>query len=386
MKKLLFPSILALATLQVQAQDFFALTGQDSKRIIFQDFRVIDLDRGESGEIIFGQKSSADVISQKLNTSVKDTKASYHSAQATNMATLAYDASGNNLVYAPMFSSNIYVLNARTKQIQLIENEAVVTTACDINSHLTRMATGYDGNIYAINNASTQFIKISNENGRYEVQDLGAIREIATNKDISLYDIMTGFGGDMIADADNNFYLFSSAGNVFKLVTNELTAEYVGTVKGLPEGFTLNGAAVNKEGMVIVASAKAEGFYEFDIHTLEAKKVNGELTIPVYDLASNYFVNDHTTEETLFTGIEINPTKVSEQTFNVEIANESVRGNLKVEVINYLGNKIATQELRVTENGKYPVRLNGANQGVYIVNIADKAGNTLLSQKILVTR
>jgi hypothetical protein len=31
----------------------------------------------------------------------------------------------------------------------------------------------------------------------------------------------------MIADADNNFYVFSASGNVFKVVTKELKAKFM---------------------------------------------------------------------------------------------------------------------------------------------------------------
>jgi hypothetical protein len=88
------------------------------------------------------------------------------------MAALAYDPSNNNLVYMPMFSSNIYVLNPQTKEITLIENNVARVSSCDINSHITRMATGYNGNIYAVNNAGTQFFK-SVRKGQYVVNDLG---------------------------------------------------------------------------------------------------------------------------------------------------------------------------------------------------------------------
>ena len=57
----------------------------------------------------------------------------------------------------PMFSSNIYILNPKTKEITLVENNIARVSSCDINSHITRMATGYNGNIYAVNNAGTQF-------------------------------------------------------------------------------------------------------------------------------------------------------------------------------------------------------------------------------------
>ncbi len=43
----------------------------------------------------------------------------------------------------------------------------------------------------------------------------------------SFTSIESGFGGDMIADADNNFYVFATSGNVFKISTKDLKAKFV---------------------------------------------------------------------------------------------------------------------------------------------------------------
>ena len=121
MKKHLFPIILLLLGNTINAQqDFFALAGKDSPRIEFSDFRAMNAD-GTSGQSIFGVSSEANVISQSRKASVTEDKTSYNHAQSMNLAALAYDSSGDNLVYMPMFSSNIYVLNQKTKEIILVD-------------------------------------------------------------------------------------------------------------------------------------------------------------------------------------------------------------------------------------------------------------------------
>ncbi len=146
----------------VQAQqDIFAITGKDTQSISFNDFRAIDATSGNSGEKFFSADSSAKVFSQGKRGVIAEDRNSYNNSQAVTMAALAYDPSNNNLVYMPMFSSNIYVLHPQTKEITLIENNVARVSSCDINSHMTRMATGYNGNIFAVNNAGTQFLEIS---------------------------------------------------------------------------------------------------------------------------------------------------------------------------------------------------------------------------------
>lgn len=386
MKKLLFPALLVFLGIQTNAQEIFAITGKQVPEIIFNDLRALDLDKGTSGEILFTDQSASKVFSQNLQANFVETKNTVHNAQTASMASLAFDQKNNALVFVPMFSSNIYVMNNRTKEIILVENKVIKSVQCNIETHITRMATTKDGAIYAMSNSGSQLIRVSAENGRYKVEDLGAIKDTSVNTDKKLSTMQTGFGGDMVADADGNLYVFSAFNNVFKINVRDLTSEFVGTVSGLPTNYTSNGAAVNATGNVIVGNAKGEGLYEINFKTLEAKAVAGDFKMPIYDLASSYFLNDKavSTPE-MFTGIEIYPTKVNQQYFNIKINNEKVKGNLKVELADYMGNKLMKQNINVIRNNsEFKINLNKYNAGVYIVNIQDAGGNSIFSTKIVI--
>lgn len=387
MKKHLFPIILLLLGNTVSAQqDFFALTGKNSPGIEFSDFRAMNSD-GTSGESIFGVSSEAKVISQARKSAITEVKNSYSNSQATTLATLAFDASGNNLVYMPMFSSNIYVLNQKTKEITLVENTVARVSSCDINSHITRMATGYDGNIYAINNAGTQFLQISKKHDQYIVSDLGIIKDDASNGKNSFTSMETGFGGDIIADADNNFYVFSASGNVFKVSTKELKTKFVGKITGLPENYSVNGAAVNSKGNIVVASAKGSALYELNLNSLEAKLLPGEQNLHIYDLASKYFANDRVAATNTFANIDIYPTKVEDQTITVNVNDKSVKGNIKVNIFDISGKSVMSSNLSVKDgNLNQQIQLRNLVTGAYLINITEESGKTLLSKKILVTK
>lgn len=387
MKKHLLPLFLLLAGANAYAQqDFFALVGKDTPNIIFNDFRSIDPASGNSGERIFTADSSSKVFSQAGNSLVAEDRNSNNNAQAVNMATLAYDPANNNLVYMPMFSSNIYVLNAKTKEITLVENSLARVTSCDINSHFTRMTAGYDGNIYAVNNAGTQFLKISKKGSQYTVSDLGIIMDDASNGKNSFTLMETGFGGDMIADADNNFYIFSASGNVFKVSTKELKAKFIGKISGIPETYSVNGAAVNSRGKVIIASAKGAPLYEVDLNTLQAGQLPGEENLHIYDLASKYFANDKAVPNTVFANVDIYPTRVDEKLINVNVNDQSVKGNIKINIFDMSGKNLISQNLSV-KNGSLnqQVYLKNLISGAYLVNITDESGKVLLNKKIVVT-
>ncbi|HCN51959.1 MAG TPA: secretion protein [Chryseobacterium sp.] len=388
MKKHLFPLFLMLLGVNAQAQqDIFAITGKDTQSISFNDFRTIDAVDGSSGDKIFSVDSSAKVFSQGRRAVVAEDKNSYNNSQAVTMAALAYDPSNNNLVYMPMFSSNIYLLNPQTKEITLIENNVARVSSCDINSHITRMATGYNGNIYAVNNAGTQFLEISKKNGQYVVNDLGIIKDDASNGKNSFTAITTGFGGDMIADADNNFYVFSASGNVFKVVTKELKAKFIGKIAGIPDNYSVNGSAVNSQGKIVIASAKGASLYEVDLETLQAKELAGEKGLHVYDLASKYFVNDKASAVNTLTNLDIYPTRVDEQYINVHVNNKSVKGNIKLNVFDMAGKNVMNQNLSVRDGSlDEKVYLKGLVSGAYIINITDGTGKVILNKKVLVTK
>ncbi|UKB79135.1 T9SS type A sorting domain-containing protein [Chryseobacterium sp. MEBOG07] len=387
MKKHLFPLFLLLLGVNAQAQqDIYAITGKETQSISFNDFRTIDAINGTSGDKIFTTDSSAKVFSQTRRGTVAEDRNSYSNSQAVTLAALAYDSSNNSLVYMPMFSSNIYILNPQTKEITLVENNVARVTSCDINSHITRMATGYNGNIYAVNNAGTQFLEISKKNGQYVVNDLGIIKDDTSNGRNSFTAMETGFGGDMIADEENNFYIFAASGNVFKVLTKDLKAKFVGKIAGIPDNYSVNGAAVNSQGKVVVASAKGAALYEVDLLTLQGKQIPGEQGLHIYDLASKYFVNDKASAVNTLSNLDIYPTKVDEHFINVHV-NNNIKGNIKLNIFDMSGKNVMTENLSIKESSSdQKVYLKGLISGAYIVNIVDESGKVILNKKILVTK
>ncbi len=387
MKKHLFPLLfLAIGAHGfAQQQDFFALVGKDTPNIVFNDFRFVDGNTGISGEQIFTAETASRVVSQLSGKSVTEDRNGYNNAQAVNMATLAYDQNGN-LVYMPMFSSNIYMLNGKTREITLVENTAARVTSCDINSHFTRMTAGYDGHIYAINNAGTQFLQISTGKGQSTVRDLGIIRDDASNGKNSFTLMETGFGGDMVADAENNFYVFSASGNVFKIAAAALKAKFIGKITGIPEGYSVNGAAVNAKGKVVIASAKGSSLYEVDLKTLQATQMQGQENLHIYDLASRYFANDKTAALASSARIDVYPTRVTDHLINIKADDKSIKGNISVAVFDLSGKAVMKNSLPVKDGRLHEqVQLKNLISGAYLVNITDDSGKVLLNKKIMIT-
>lgn len=362
-------------------QDIFALTGKDATNIIFQDFRTLDSRKGITENILLSGKDQPRIYSSKLNKKISEDNKSSANALSSQIAALAVDGRGK-LVYMPMFSSNIYILDSKTKDITLLENNLSNPTSCDTGSQFSRMATGNDGSVYALSNSGSQLLKISNKDGKYAVTDLGIVKDDSGNGDNQLSKMQTGFGGDMIADDNNNFYVFSAFGSVFKVSLNNMNAKFIGKIKSLPENFSINGAAVNAEGKIVLASAKGGVFLTLNLETLQAEKMNNNLDMQVYDLGSPYVLKSNKV------AVEINkndiyPTKVSEGFVNVRIANNQ-KGNANVKVYNASGNLVFNQIITNISNSENRIELGKLVSGVYVVNVESENGKTIISKKIIV--
>lgn len=384
MKKKLFPLILLFIGSSLSAQqDVFALTGKKTPSIQFNDFRTLDVTHGKSGDIIFGVDSQAKVFSQAKKSIITEDKNALGNSQSTSLAALALELKTQNLVYMPMYSSNIYVYNPKTKQTQLIENNIARVSTCDINSHITRMATGYDGHIYALNNSGTQFLQISKKGEEYSVKDLGIIQDDVSNGKNSFTSIETGFGGDMIVDAENNFYVFASSGNIFKIDIRELRAKFIGKISGLPENYSVNGAAVNSTGKITIASAKGDSLYEVNMQNLWATKIAGDSDFHIYDLASPYFYNDKVVKQELASQVDIYPTRLENGILNIKLNDKASKFNIKINVFDGAGKNVYSQQLKTNDR---VVDLKELVSGMYIVTLTEESGNILLSKKIIVSK
>lgn len=387
MKKLLFPILLlALGNTVTAQQDFFALAGKDSPRVEFSDFRAMNSD-GTSGIQIFNVTSQAEVFSQTSRSRITEDKNTFANSQAMNLAALATDLSQENLIYMPMFSSNIYVLNQKTKRITLVENNVAKVTSCDINSHITRMTLGYDGAIYAMNNAGTQFLQISKKDGKYSVADLGIIKDAASNGKNSFNAMETGFGGDIIADAEGNFYAFAASGNVFKISPKTMEAYFLGKISWLPENYSVNGAAVNSKGKIVVASAKSNALFEVNFETLDAKQLAGENNLHIYDLASKYFLNDRNAVEVPMIAAEIYPTRVDENFIFVNLNQTKSKGNVKVDIFDFSGKNVLSKNLSLKDgNLNEKIDMSNLSHGAYLISVYDNSGNVISTKKVLKTK
>src|SRR5436190_1685852 len=165
-------------------------------------------------------------------------------------------------------------IDLKSGKIYYFEDEAfgIVKSFGDASNQITRMVIASDGNGYALTNDANHLLRFTTDK-KAIITDLGVVSDDAANTK-SIHN-SSGFGGDMIADASGNLYLLTANRNVYKINIESRVGAFQGVIKGLPQGFTTNGAMVEEGSKVIIASSESTvGYYRFDLTTMQAEKIS----------------------------------------------------------------------------------------------------------------
>ncbi len=335
----------------------------------------------------------------------------YDKPFATNSAAMAYDKKHERLYYTPMGINQLRYIDLKSGKIYYFENESfgTVTGPGDGANQITRMVIASDGNGYALTNDGNHLIRFTTGKNPV-ITDLGALSDDASNANLSVHS-RKGHGGDMIADASGNLYLLTANRNVFKISIESKMASYMGTIKGLPEGFSTNGAMVEEESKVIVASSEsAIGYYRFDLTTMQAEKVSTTASVfnasdlanerlafakkkkdrknaeqPKQQLAEELTKKSPIQNAIVNTGISVYPNPVSNGLVKVTFADQPA-GKYSVELIDITGKLIQTKEININssmhiEEVRIPRSVSGGN---YLLKINGISNNVSVTNKLVV--
>lgn len=326
-----------------------------------------------------------------------------NAAFATGVAAMAYDKRNDRLYYTPMFIDQLRYLDLRTMKVYFVTGEVLTgmpQKSPDQGNIITRMVIAADGNGYAMTNDGMHLMQFTTGR-KMKITDLGALVDDPSNKGVSVHNSCSSFGGDMVADDDNNLYVFSARNNVFKVNLESRVATHLGVISGLSNGFTTNGAAVNENNQVIVSSAmETASYFSVDMKTLAATAY--AITGTVWhssDLAnSNLIVSGNRPEAAnteLMTNkvpantgdgrVSIYPNPVINNQFVIRF-NQLDAGNYTVQVTDVTGRQAIQQAVTLgEENQSQTIKLNpSAARGVYLVKVLDANSKAVYSSKIVV--
>ncbi|MEP7164117.1 MAG: T9SS type A sorting domain-containing protein [Ferruginibacter sp.] len=215
---------------------------------------------------------------------------------ATNSAACAYDKKHDRLYYTPMGINQLRYIDLKTETptIYYFEDEplGVLSSPGDISNQITRMTIGSNGDGYALTNNAEHLIQFTT-NKKATITDLGALTDDVSNGNYSIHN-GGGYGGDMVADDSKDLYLVTANRMVFKIDIKTRVATYKGSIKGLPAGFTTNGAAVEKGTSIIVCSStNSSTYYKFNLDNMQAEKIaSGGSVFNASDLANGNLVSE----------------------------------------------------------------------------------------------
>jgi hypothetical protein len=336
---------------------------------------------------------------------------------ATNSAACAYDKKHERLYYTPMGISQLRYIDLKSKApaVYYFENEpfGVLTSRHDVPNQITRMVIASDGNGYALTNNGNHLIRFTTGK-KPVITDLGALTDAAGN-DASIHST-GGYGGDMVADADGNLYLITANRAVFKIPLQTREASFLGIIQGLPRGYTTNGAVVEEGSKVIVSSSgSTQGYYRFDLTTLQAELVSSGSVYNASDLANGTLAfekkkknkRDEPKEESadqpvkeetvgqkpkpsqeeviVKNGIVIFPNPVTTGLVKVSFGNQP-EGKYRIQMMDISGKLVSEREVLVTsamqiEEFRLPELV---TKGSYMMKVVGETNKVSFTNKIIV--
>ncbi|MBA3673624.1 MAG: T9SS type A sorting domain-containing protein [Chitinophagaceae bacterium] len=373
--KLLLSTFIFLFSISSFAQDSdktFAITGNGNGDFLWMNIRQIDLSTGSFTKNVFEKGATkfkmldAATKNEVILTGSQNGKefSSPEYPTATMVAAAAYDNKSKKLFFTPMsiaelrwvdLSSNSDVPEFYTLQSPLL---AKINPQADA-TRFTRMTIGGDGNGYALTNDANHLIKF-NTDKNITITDMGAIVDATKNNVLSIHDVCGSWGGDMVADALGNLYLFTGSKNVFKINLRNQVATHLGSISGLSGAYTLNGAAVYNDENVIISSANSfEGFFKVNMKDLAATKLttSGQI-FNASDLANGNLLFANDTKNKTGAALLINRKEVGGQ------------------LVSIFPNPVVSTQFNVTFNNKVT--------GEYQIVLTDIQGKYIISKKVFI--
>lgn len=386
------------------AQDRFAyaITDQQKEGINWTCLRQIDLSTGKYGDLILQGNNITQPIfdaasRQKLAQPINDSRmgALPNAPFVTGVAAIAYDRKYQRLFFTPMFFDQLRYIDLRSNQVYLVQQElpeALRIKSADQGNIITRMAIASDGYGYALTNDAQQFIRFST--GKIvQVESLGGLVDDPANKEISVHNACTSYGGDMIADNSGYLYLFTARNHVFRIDPQSRVALHLGSISGLPEGFSINGAAVTDNNQVLVSSAMtSKNLYLVDADNWTATETRLEawrssdmansnlLSTRPAPAATNIAVQS---DEKANGNVKIfpNPAKDHRLQMNFQLS----PGNYSIQVLDISGKAVALSVVNLQGKGQmHSIQLpSSAKAGTYLVKVLDGRNNTVFGDKFV---
>ncbi len=385
----------------------FAITSDGQTDFMWMNIRQIDLSTGKTVQQVYQRNITAFVMMDADTKKPVINNPGYREIPLESMvAAAAYDKNQNKLFFTPMRIGELRWLDLNAKgdeqkyytlKSNLLNDSKLLS---DEANHFTRMVIAADGNGYALTNDGNRLIRFTTGK-KVVITDLGNVIDDAANKDVSIHNRCTSWGGDMIADAFNKLYIISANRNIFELNIETRVATHLGIITGLPPTYTTNGAAVAKDGSIVLSSASCfAGLYKMTINNFEATKIEGsDMTYNASDLANgNLLFQKEADASKKYIVADFKPVVPVINPDPHIFPNPVTSGEFKVF---FDGLKAGRYTITITDLSGKPLMINTVNnasksqvetvklnrsfaKGMYMVKVTDAENNFVFTERIIV--
>lgn len=406
---------------QPAAKKTFIITSSANAPLLYDHVSSIDINSNKSLNDIFditknyslrnsSYRSYTPVDKKNDRETEKNKIGGAHGPMGGSVACMAYDQKNERLYYVPQQLSELRYIDLKQKDpsFTCLENQSLnlLHNKEDVANQITRMTIGSDGFGYALTNDGEHLIKFSTQETP-TIQDLGVLIDNPANS-ILVRSSCTSWGGDIVADASGNLYLITIRNHVFKISLPSKQADFIGTIKNLPQEFTVNGASVDENGDLVVSCGTSIGknfspLYKVKWPSLEAVAVGGNMSGVgnISDMASsNLLFQKDSKQEVKIVGfsqltvetpennlpvINIFPNPISNGRFQVRTSNMKAKGEYKLLLLDATGKSIMEGKMNLglksnTNSFSFPAQ---RAKGVYFIQIADVFNRTIYSQQLI---
>lgn len=393
-----------------QQTDRFAWAITDAQQLgaNWNSLRKLNLQTGEYSTVILdGSNSSLAVYNatnkKQLETPLADARFGnlVNAAFGTGVAAMAYDKKSNRLFYTPMLFDQLRYIDLKTMKVFFVADKGFTGKPiknADQGNIVTRMAIAADGNGYALTNDGSQLIRFSTGKS-LATEDLGALVDDPANKNVSIHNSCSSFGGDMIADNDGNLFVISARNQVFKINPTNKVATHLGMINGLPEGFSVNGAAVTDDNRILVSSAIKLEYFTVDYrnwtatpYTVSGASWNSSdlansnlLTTTEKNTNTVNFVSRNPAPNSGEGTISLYPNPVTNNQFVMQFS-QLRAGAYSIQVTDVMGRTVVQQNISISgDNHAQVIKLDpAAAKGIYLIKVTDGVSKGVYSTKVVV--
>jgi len=407
---LFFSTVLLTTLIHAQSADRFAYAVTDVQKegAGWNFLRKLDFRTGKFSQVLLDGTNMQQVA---YNATTKNALTEYpletqyrfstQPAFSSGVAAMAYDRKNNRIWYTPMFIDQLRYVDLKTMKVYYItDNKLIGSTAknADQSNIVTRMVIADDGNGYALTNDANNLIRFNTK--KATITNLGTLTDAPENNTVSIHNSCSSYGGDMVADDDGNLIIVSARNTVFKVKIETKVATLLGSIKGLPQNFTSNGAVVNDENQLLLSSASnGESWAVLNLSSMTATpyKPTDDMWRSS-DLANSNILqtkNHSTPTQELVTRpipeennrIAVYPNPVSDYRFTVQF-NQLDAGNYTMTLNDVSGRQVMSRSVAISgvehvEN----INLNSnAAHGVYLIKLTSQQNSKLVYTKKIVVQ